>query len=140
MLNNNTSTKFLLTVSSLIMLSGCSWKKRIDVVQDNASTDYSEFATSVPDRVHFDLDSAKLSPQAKNDLDKQANWIINHKDGSYIVSGHTDERGTREYNIALGEKRADSVKSYLVSQGANPQIISTISFGKEKPIAFGHDE
>ncbi|AVP87078.1 outer membrane lipoprotein omp16 [Candidatus Phycorickettsia trachydisci] len=136
MFTRNLSTKIVLTVSSLVLLSGCCSKKKAHALGDLPR----EFAVAVKDRVHFDFDSSNLSQESKDTLDKQAAWILNHNFGRYSVAGHADERGTREYNLALGERRANSVKKYLVSRGIDPKIISTVSFGKEKPLALGHDE
>jgi len=136
MLTRNFSTKVVLTVSSLVLLSGCCSKKKAHALGDLPR----EFAVAVKDRVHFDFDSSNLSQESKDALDKQAAWILNHNFGRYSVAGHADERGTREYNLALGERRADSVKKYLVARGVDPKIITTVSFGKEKPLALGHDE
>lgn len=136
MLNKNFTTKIILIVSSLILLSGCHGKRKAHALGDLPK----DFAVSVRDRVHFDFDSSHLSQESKCTLDKQAAWILNHNFGHYIVAGHSDERGTREYNLALGERRADSVKKHLVSRGVDPKMIITVSFGKEKPLALGHDE
>jgi len=136
MLTKNFSTKIILTVSSLILLSGCYGKKKAHALGDLPR----EFAVAVKDRVLFDFDSSNLSQESKETLDKQAAWILNHNFGRYTVSGHADERGTREYNIALGERRANNVKKYLISRGVDPKILTTVSFGKEKPLALGHDE
>lgn len=136
MLNKNFTTKIILTVSSLVLLSGCCGKRKAHALGDLPK----DFAVAVRDRVHFDFDSSNLTSESKDTLDKQAAWILNHNFGCYTVSGHADERGTREYNLALGERRANSVKKHLVSRGVDPKIVSTVSFGKEKPLALGHDE
>jgi peptidoglycan-associated lipoprotein len=90
--------------------------------------------------VHFGYDQSNLNADARDALDGQAEWLMNYAGYSVTVEGHCDERGTREYNLALGERRAASVKSYLVALGVDPSRISTISFGKERPLATGHDE
>lgn len=136
MLNKNFTTKIILTISSLVLLSGCCGKRKAHALGDLPK----DFAVAVRDRVHFDFDSSNLTSESKATLDKQAAWILNHNFGRYTVSGHADERGTREYNLALGERRANSVKKHLVSRGVDPKIVSTVSFGKEKPLALGHDE
>ncbi len=92
------------------------------------------------DRVYFAFDSAELSPEARATLEKQAEWLKHHPSVRVIVEGHADERGTREYNLALGERRANAVKSYLVALGIAPERIETISYGKERPAVLGTGE
>ncbi len=91
----------------------------------------------VKDRVLFDYDSSELKSEAKSILSTQAQWLQSDSSIKIIVEGHCDERGTREYNIALGEKRADSVRNYLVSKGVDKSRIKVVSYGKEKPEFFG---
>ncbi|GGX56675.1 hypothetical protein GCM10011309_01910 [Litorimonas cladophorae] len=85
-------------------------------------------------RVFFGYDQFDLSPEARDVLRRQANWLSIYTDATAVIEGHADERGTREYNLALGARRADSVKSFLVSQGVSPNRLKTISYGKERPI------
>ena len=92
---------------------------------------------AVGDRVLFDYDSAKLDSSAKILLDGQARFLRANTDLNFIVEGHCDERGTREYNLALGEKRATAVRDYLVINGIDPDRIKVISYGKEKPAVIG---
>ncbi len=92
----------------------------------------------VQDRVFYDFDSSKLDSKSKEILNLQAKWLNSSPNIKITIEGHTDVRGTREYNIALGEKRAVSAKDYLVSQGISPSRIKTISYGKEKPEFFGN--
>ncbi len=94
----------------------------------------------VQDRVFFDYNSFAISDAAKPILDTQVEWLKNSPEIKVIVEGHCDERGTREYNIALGEKRALSAKNYLVSGGVDSARIQTISYGKERPAYFGASE
>jgi peptidoglycan-associated lipoprotein len=93
-----------------------------------------EFMTVVGDRVFFSLDQYNLSPQAQASLRSQAAWLNRYANRSVILEGHADERGTREYNLALGERRASSARDYLVAQGIAPQRIRVISYGKERPV------
>ena len=86
---------------------------------------------SVGDRVLFGYDSAELSAEAKLTLDKQSRFLRANSDLTFTVEGHCDERGTREYNLALGEKRAQAVKNYLISMGVSSENVSTISYGKD---------
>jgi peptidoglycan-associated lipoprotein len=92
---------------------------------------------AVGDRVLFDYDSAKLDSSAKILLDSQSRFLRANNDLNFIVEGHCDERGTREYNLALGEKRATAVRDYLVINGIDPDRIKVISYGKEKPAVVG---
>ena len=92
---------------------------------------------SVGDRVLFDYDSAKLDTSAKILLDSQSRFLRANTDLNFIIEGHCDERGTREYNLALGEQRATAVRDYLVIQGIDPDRIKVISYGKEKPAVVG---
>ncbi len=92
------------------------------------------------DRVYFAFDSAELSREARATLEKQAEWLQHHPQVRVIVEGHADERGTREYNLALGERRANAVKNYLVALGVAPERIETISYGKERPAVLGTGE
>ena len=98
-----------------------------------------DFVVNVGDRVFFETDSSELTPQSRGTLDKQAQWLGTYNRYAFTVEGHADERGTREYNIALGARRAQNVKDYLVSKGINPNRIQTISYGKEKPVAVCND-
>ena len=92
---------------------------------------------AVGDRVLFDYDSAKLDSGAKILLDAQSRFLRANTDLNFIIEGHCDERGTREYNLALGEQRATAVRDYLVIQGIDPDRIKVISYGKEKPAVVG---
>ncbi len=94
----------------------------------------------VQDRVLFGYDSSDLSDEAKKILDTQAAWLKSDTALKITIEGHCDERGTREYNIALGDKRANSAKSYLTSNGVDAARIKTISYGKERPAFFGTSE
>lgn len=98
-----------------------------------------EFLVSVGDRVFFETDSSALTPVARATLDKQAAWLNHYANYRILIEGHADERGTREYNIALGARRASIVVNYLVSRGVNAQRITSKSFGKERPVAICND-
>jgi len=98
-----------------------------------------DFVVNVGDRVFFDFDKYNLKPQARDALQRQATWLQKFPSITVSVEGHADERGTREYNLALGERRANSVKNYLVALGVNPNRIKTISYGKERPVAVYND-
>ncbi len=98
-----------------------------------------DFAVNVGDVVRFEVDSSDLTPQAKNILNDQSRWLNQYPQYTITVEGHADERGTREYNIALGARRATSVRSYLASHGVTSSRLRTISYGKERPIAVCDD-
>jgi peptidoglycan-associated lipoprotein len=92
-----------------------------------------DLVVNVGDRVFFAYDQSDLTSEARSTLDRQASWLKQYPNVSITIEGHADERGTREYNLALGERRANSVKSYLMSQGVDGSRIQTISYGKERP-------
>ena len=98
-----------------------------------------EFLVTVGDRVFFETDSSSLTPVATATLNKQATWLNRYSQYRILIEGHADERGTREYNIALGARRASVVVNYLVSMGVNPARITSKSFGKERPVAICND-
>jgi peptidoglycan-associated lipoprotein len=98
-----------------------------------------DFVVNVGDRVFFDSDSTELTMQSRATLDKQAQWLATYNRYAFIVEGHADERGTREYNVALGAKRAEAVRAYLASRGIEPSRMRTISYGKERPVAVCDD-
>lgn len=99
-----------------------------------------DLAVNVGDRVQFGYNQYALPAEARNILERQAAWLKSNSGVKVVVEGHCDERGTREYNLALGERRASSVKSYLVALGIAGSRITTISYGKERPIAFGSND
>ena len=98
-----------------------------------------DFVVNVGDRVFFESDSSELTPQSIAILDKQAQWLGRYNRYAFTVEGHADERGTREYNIALGARRAQTVREYLASRGINANRMRTISYGKERPVAVCND-
>lgn len=100
----------------------------------------SDFRTNVGERVYFDLSQWRLDSSDQEILKRQAAWLQSYPDVSILVAGNCDERGTREYNLALGERRAATVKEYLVDLGVDPSRIETVSYGKERPIDGGSTE
>src|SRR5262245_22039983 len=98
-----------------------------------------DFIVNAGDRVFFETDSSELTSQSIATLEKQAQWLQVYNQYTFIVEGHADERGTREYNIALGARRAQTVRDYLASRGIHPQRMRTISYGKERPVAVCND-
>lgn len=99
-----------------------------------------DFQVNVGDRVYFDLDQYRLSADAQGILRRQAAWLTSYPNVNILVAGNCDERGTREYNLALGERRASIVKNYLVDLGVDPARVQTVSYGKERPLALGSNE
>jgi peptidoglycan-associated lipoprotein len=98
-----------------------------------------DFAVNVGDRVFFETDSSELTSTAQATLDKQARWLQQYARYNFTVEGHADERGTREYNFALGARRAETVKEYLVARGIPASRMRTTSYGKERPVAVCDD-
>ena len=98
-----------------------------------------DFVVNVGDRIFFESDSTELTTTAQATLDKQARWLQQYGQYSITVEGHADERGTREYNFALGARRAEAAKSYLAARGIQASRLRTISYGKERPVAVCND-
>ena len=99
-----------------------------------------DFRQNVGERIYFDLDSYSVRADAQPRLDAQAQWLNRYPNVRVRIEGNADERGTREYNLALGARRAEAVRSHLVNRGVAPNRIDTISYGKERPIAQGSNE
>ena len=95
---------------------------------------------NVGDRVFYDFDKSDLKPEARRTIERWAGWLKQYPNVTVTVEGHCDERGTREYNIALGERRAAAAKNYLVAQGIDARRVATISYGKERPAVVGSNE
>jgi peptidoglycan-associated lipoprotein len=98
-----------------------------------------DFAVNVGDLVYFSSDSSELSPESQTTLSNQARWLQQYAQYTITIEGHADERGTREYNIALGARRAQAVRNFLAQHGINGQRIRTVSYGKERPVAVCND-
>jgi peptidoglycan-associated lipoprotein len=122
--------KILCCASLLVLVSAC----------DTMSDDPQNAAAGAVDKVYFAFDKSTLSPQAQATLDRQAAILKQDKSAKVTIEGYTDDRGTREYNLALGERRAIAVKNYLVADGVKPARIKTVSYGKERPVAIGENE
>ncbi len=134
--------KFAAIVMATLAIAGCA--KQADqnaglAAGAAAPGSQQDFVVNVGDRVFFETDSSELTDQARATLDKQAQWLNNYNRYSFTVEGHADERGTREYNIALGARRAETVREYLASRGLSAQRMRTISYGKERPVALCND-
>ena len=98
-----------------------------------------DFVVNVGDRVFFESDSSELTPQSIATLERQAQWLQNYNQYTFTIEGHADERGTREYNIALSNRRAHTVRDYLISLGIPAQRMRTVAYGKERPVAVCND-
>ena len=134
--------KLLSLFCAVIALSGCSALSESSLFggsecESKMARDFMEHAE---DRVFFAYDSSAISPDSAEILDTQVKWLKKHGNVNVVVQGYCDERGTREYNLALGERRANAVKQFLVSQGVAADRVSTISYGKERPAVLGSNE
>ena len=133
---------FLVLMASLI-LTACATTKKVDVgsqMQGDVytGTDTVEYlASGVPDRVFFATNESVLTTASRDTLRKQATWLRANSEITVVLEGHADERGTREYNLALGERRANAAKDYLMTYGVSGSRISVISYGKERPVDAG---
>ena len=132
---------FLVLMLSLV-LSACATQKKSSDSQMQGDvytgTDTVKYlASGVPDRVFFATNESILTTKSRDTLRKQAAWLRKNSSINVVVEGHADERGTREYNLALGERRANAVKDYLMTYGISSNRISVISYGKERPVDSG---
>jgi peptidoglycan-associated lipoprotein len=133
--------KFAAVILGMLAVAGCAKQTDQSGALASAATPGSQqdFVVNVGDRVFFETDSSELTDQGRATLDKQAQWLNNYNRYAFTVEGHADERGTREYNIALGARRAETVRQYLASRGVSAQRMRTISYGKERPVALCND-
>lgn len=99
-----------------------------------------DFTVNIGDRVFFDYDMSDLKPEGRATVERQVQWLKTYANTRITVEGHADERGTREYNLALGERRAQAVRNYMIALGLDASRVSTISYGKERPAVVGSDE
>ena len=132
----------LLVLFAGLILSACASTKKVSTNQIQGDvyvgTDTVEYlASGVPDRVFFATNKSVLTTRSRDTLRKQANWLRKNPDITVVLEGHADERGTREYNLALGERRANAAKDYLMTYGVSASRISVISYGKERPVDSG---
>ena len=132
-----------LVVLACLVLSACATQKvstpagqmQGDVYTGTDTVEY--LADGVPDRVFFATNESILTTRSRDTLRKQAGWLRENSDVNVVLEGHADERGTREYNLALGERRANAAKDYLMTYGISSNRISVISYGKERPVDSG---
>ena len=134
--------RILIVVLAGLFLTACATQKKADKGLMSGDvytgTDTVEYlASGVPDRVFFATNKSTLTTAARDTLRKQAAWMRNNKEITVTLEGHADERGTREYNLALGERRANAAKDYLMTYGISGNRISVISYGKERPVNLG---
>jgi peptidoglycan-associated lipoprotein len=134
----------LLGVAALALLAACSNTDQNAAATGGGSTirpgSQEDLVANVGDRVFFDFDRSTIRADQRPVLQRQAEWMGRYPDVRVQVEGHTDERGTREYNLALGQRRANAARDVLVASGVNGSRISTISYGKDRPAALGSDE
>lgn len=139
---------FVIALVCGIALTGCAKKNKLDDPNALGLNDPNspatpgspqDFTVNVGDRIFFDTDSTSIRADAQQTLRKQAQWLNQYGNYRIVVEGHADERGTREYNLALGARRAEATRDYLVSQGVNGSRMRTISYGKEQPVAVCDD-
>ena len=140
MILNKNLKSILIVIFATLALNACAAKKKSgdlsgDVYTGKATIKY--LASGVPDRVFFATNKSNLTTAARETLRKQAKFLRKNKKLNVTVEGHADERGTREYNLALGERRANAAKDYLMTYGISANRISVISYGKERPVDSG---
>jgi peptidoglycan-associated lipoprotein len=136
--------KFAAVLVAALAISACAKNPAQDAAALAASGraapgSAQDFAVNVGDRVFFDTDSSELSSTAQATLAKQAAWLQQYARYNVTIEGHADERGTREYNFALGARRAENTKEYLIARGIPAPRIRTVSYGKERPVATCND-
>jgi peptidoglycan-associated lipoprotein len=124
-----------------LALSACANKANDSLASAGVAAPGSQqdFVVNVGDRVFFETDQTDLTATARATLDKQAQWLQQYGNYTFTIEGHADERGTREYNIALGARRAQNVRDYLASRGIQANRMRTVSYGKERPVAVCND-
>ena len=133
----------LIVLAAGIILSACATTKKVETTGQMqgdvyTGTDTVEYlASGVPDRVFFATNESILTTRSRDTLRKQATWLRKNPEVNVVLEGHADERGTREYNLALGERRANAAKDYLMTYGVSSSRISVISYGKERPVDSG---
>ncbi|MDB5555680.1 MAG: peptidoglycan-associated lipoprotein [Rhizobium sp.] len=138
---------FVIALVCGIALASCAKKNKLNSTDDlglntqNSATPGSQqdFTVNVGDRIFFDTDSTSIRADAQQTLRKQAQWLNQYSSYRITIEGHADERGTREYNLALGARRAEATRDYLIAQGVDGGRMKTISYGKEQPVAVCDD-
>lgn len=140
-------TKLLTLIAAAFLLVACSSTSATSPTAGGAGAggaavpgSQEDLVVNVGDRVFFDFDRFDLTPQGQATLQAQAAWLQQYPNVSLIIEGHADERGTREYNLALGERRAVAVRNYLIALGVSPTRLTTVSYGKERPAVVGSND
>ncbi len=148
-------TPAVLLIAGSLALSACASKAPKTLPPEPGPATTTDYGSQAPvpgtqahfvaqmmgdDTIYFDTDQYNIDSADAAALSKQAQWLMQYPSKRVTIEGHADERGTREYNLALGERRANSAKNYLVSLGIEPGRITTVSYGKERPVALGSDE
>ncbi|HSR75404.1 MAG TPA: peptidoglycan-associated lipoprotein Pal [Xanthobacteraceae bacterium] len=134
------ATRFVAALVVTLAIAACAGQAdKVGLAGAAVPGSQQDFVVNVGDRVFFETDQTDLTPQARAILDKQAQWLAQYNRYTFTIEGHADERGTREYNIALGAKRAQNVREYLASRGIDASRMRTISYGKERPVAVCDD-
>jgi peptidoglycan-associated lipoprotein len=131
-----------ITLIAGLLLSACANKQATDSMASAGVAvpgSQQDFVVNVGDRVFFETDQTELTQQSRATLDKQAQWLSQYGNYTFTIEGHADERGTREYNIALGARRAQNVRDYLAARGIQASRMRTVSYGKERPVAVCND-
>jgi peptidoglycan-associated lipoprotein len=128
-------------LASAVLAGGCANQAALETGLSGSAVPGSpqEFQVAVGDRVFFETDSSALTPQARQTLDRQVQWLTQYSSYTFVIEGHADERGTREYNLALGARRAAAVRDYYIAHGVAASRMRTISYGKERPVAVCDD-
>lgn len=134
------SFRFAVVLATGLILAACAQTKTDGLTNNAVPGSGQDFVVNVGDRVFFAEDQSTLSNQARSTLDKQAKWLNLYSKYTVTIEGHADERGTRQYNIALGARRANAVRDYLIAQGISGSRLKTISYGKERPVAVCNDD
>ena len=134
--------KALTAIAAMILIAACSNDQQAAAPATTTVTPGSvaDFRQNVGDRVFFDTDASTVREDGRQTLNKQAEWLKKYGNYQITIEGHCDERGTREYNLALGERRANAARQYLIAQGIPASRLKTVSYGKERPDPVGSDE
>jgi peptidoglycan-associated lipoprotein len=137
----NRGFRIALALAGALTLAACANTNQDQAAAGRATPGSSQdFVVNVRDRVFFTVDATDVTPEGRTTLDRQATWLRQYPRYTFTIEGHADERGTREYNIALGARRAASVRDYLISRGIEASRMRTISYGKERPVAVCNDD
>ncbi len=139
--NFGRGVRLAVVLVAALTLAACAQNKGKEGLAGNVTPGSAQdFVVNVGDRVFFPVDQTTLTPQARDTLNKQVQWLRLYPQYTVTIEGHADERGTREYNLALSARRAQNTRDYIVSQGIQPSRLRTVSYGKERPVAVCDDE